>query len=232
MTNGTKKQTAKQLVADHLEQLRTLDCAGLTAFGKEHGYDSRAGFASYKKALLAAGIDYDAIRETHREEQREQRLSACTHQIILFSDAKSRTERFGIADAAGNPVWFGRFFDDDRDFNGEQSSGEMAAAKKAVWLASQVAKAIGARTIRLRLKVDAEWLTWANATDEKVGGKARALRQAAERLNVVLEVEHVAGATNPADKLTVCSGFKKWQDNDLRALAEPIAASESEAGDA
>ena len=219
----TAKQTKKQLVAENAEALKAMSVAELTQFGRDHGCDSRAGFAAYKKALAEIGIDFDALRDQRREEKAEARQAACTHEVTLISDAKARTQRFGITDAAGNPVWFGRFFDDDRDFNGEQSSGEMAAAKKAVWLARQIGNAVGAQAVKLTLKVDAEWLTWANGTDAKVGGKARALREQAERCNICLEVVHIAGASNPADALTVCSGYKKWQDNDLAALASKLS---------
>ena len=41
----------------------------------------------------------------------------------------------------------------------------------------------------------------------------------AQRLNVVLTVEHIPGVDNPADAYTICHGFKRWQDNDLAALA-------------
>jgi hypothetical protein len=217
-----KKKTAKQVVAENLASLQSMSCAELTAFGKSAGFDSASGFGSFKRALAAAGVDYDALRLAAREAKAEAREAACSHEVTLYSDAKARTGRFAIFDSAGEPVWFGRFFDDDSDFSGEQSTGEMSAAKKAVWLARQVANAIGCQAIRLRLLVDAEWLTWANGTDPDRGGKAKALRVAAERANVVLRIEHVAGTANPADKYTVAGGYKRWQDNDLAALAQPI----------
>src|SRR5690606_10267266 len=158
--------------------------------------------AAWKKALADAGIDYNSMRDARREEKQSQREAAVTHTLTLYTDAKARTDRFAVCDAGGEPVWYGKFFDGDRDYNGEQSSGEMAAAKKAVWLASKVAEAVGG-VVKLTLKVDAEWLTWANCSDPKRGGKAKDLRHAAERLGVVLEVEHISGTSNPADKWTV-----------------------------
>lgn len=136
--------------------------------------------------------------------------------ITLYSDAKASRDRFAICDAGGRPLWYGKFFDSDRDYNGEQSSGEMAAAKKAVWLASNIPHGEGTE-IHLTLKVDAEWLTWANnvAAGEKGGGKARALGLYAQKLGVVLDVVHIPGATNPADKYTVCPGFKKYDVSEI-----------------
>lgn len=147
------------------------------------------------------------------------------NKLMLFVDAKAKHDRFAICDCNGEPIWFGKFFETDCDYNGEQSTGEMAAAKKAVWLASKVAESLGEKAIKLTLMVDAQWLTWANAaknfpTDRKTGGKARVLMYAARRLGVDLTVEHVAGKDNPADKYTICAGYKKWSDNNLAALID------------
>lgn len=214
------KITTKALVQANLEALRGMAHGELFAWSRTNGLDSRAGFSTFKKALLAEGIDYDALRaEKHAARAAETEVKA-TASLILFADAKARTSRFAICNAKGEPVWYGRFFGDDRDFNGEQSSGEMAAAKKAVWFASKIKDTIGAEAIRLTLKIDAEWLTWANEVRSggTSGGKARPLGEMAQRLGVVLTVEHIAGVSNPADQYTVASGFKKWQDNDLTAL--------------
>jgi hypothetical protein len=218
-----KKMTAAQFVSSHIEKLKTATVGELTAIGKSSGFDSRAGFSSYKRALAAAGIDYDTMLADRRQEKIDAAEDSVTHEVELFTDAKASAQRFGIADSAGEPLWYGRFFDDDRDFNGEQSSGELAAAKKAVWLASKVAAAVSGK-VRLLLNVDADWLTWANSDNPKVGGKAQELRRAADRLGVVLSVRHVAGTSNPADVLTTRSGYQKYQDYrpGLTALATPI----------
>lgn len=212
--------TIGQKVNEAIDHLRTLDQPGLTAWAKSNSMDSRAGFSQFKKALLANGINYDALRSARLQEKREAIRAAVTHEVTLFSDAKASLSRFAIVSENREPVWFGRFFDDDRDFNGEQSSGEMAAAKKAVWLASKIAQTVGG-VVKLHLKVDAEWLVWANATDGS-GGKAVALRAHAEKLGVALFVEHIPGTDNPADQYTVCDGYKKWQDTDLSALARAV----------
>lgn len=144
--------------------------------------------------------------------------------LVLFSDAKASKQRFGICDKNGNPVWHGRFFENERDFNGEQSSGELAAAKKAVWLASKVKEAIGEDDLFLELRVDAEWLTWANEVghkdDQGQGGKARVLGSQAKKFGIKLEVVHISGKENPADEFTTCTGYKKWSDNNLVDLVD------------
>lgn len=224
-TPKRKKSPIREIVAENIDELRAMSThKQLFDWARAHGIDSAAGFASFKKTLLVGGIDYEAMRASVNKESAAERESAATHVVTLYSDAKAKYDRFGITSANGNPVWFGRFFSDDREYNGEQSSGELAAAKKAVWLASKVKETIGATAIRLELHVDAEWLCYANGVEagEKSGGKARTLAYAAQRLGVVLNVVWVKGTENPADKFTTCAGFKKWQDNDLAALAKPI----------
>jgi len=190
--------------------------------------------AAQRRATLAAatcqvcGVALEPRRLTARfcsgrcrQKHYRQIVQRCrAPELTMFSDAKARTDRFAICDAAGAPLWFGKFFDRDKDYAGEQSSGELAAATKAVWLASKIKEHVGADTIGLTLKVDAEWLTYANgvALGEESEGKARALGAAARRLGVLLTVEWVSGSKNPADKYTISRGFKSWKDNDLKAL--------------
>jgi hypothetical protein len=126
------------------------------------------------------------------------RLEAnATASLTLYCDAKANNDRFAICDKRGNPVWHGRFFFAiDHDYNGEQSAGEIAAAKKAVWLAAKVKETLGLSAIKLALKVDAEWLCYANTVRQgkEGGGRARALGDLAIRSGVVLTVEHIAAA--------------------------------------
>lgn len=216
-----KKLTAKQNVELNKDLLLTLSQKELTFWGRDNGYDSRAGFSSFKKALLTIGVDYDALKQQGSQAKREELLSKVTHELVLFSDAKAKNDRFGITDQYGDAVWFGKFFESDTDYSGEQSSGELSAAKKAVWFASKVAEAVNG-VVKLTLYVDAEWLCWANEIDGR-GGKAKQLSFQAQKLGVVLDVQHVSGKENPADYFTTCSGFKKWSDNNLLNLAKKVA---------
>jgi hypothetical protein len=197
--------TVAQIVATHIDQLRVLTShRELAAWAEEHDLMTQARFPRFKKALAENGIDYEAIRTGVRSAEK----AAATHQITLYSDAKARTLRYGICDQDGAPVWHGRDFDEIT----EQSAAEMAAAKKAVWLAGKVreTRGLAAGMLRLILIVDAQWLCYANG--DSGGGKAAALRSAAAKAGVVLEVRWISGKSNPADEYTVCTGFLKWQD--------------------
>lgn len=120
--------------------------------------------------------------------------------LTLYSDAKASADRYAICDKDGHPAWWGRFFEDDYYYRDEQSSGELSAACKAVWLAGKVGEYLGEK-IKLILCVDAEWLCHANRTDGK-GGKARRLSSVAKNAGIDLEVRHIPGKNNPADKWT------------------------------
>jgi hypothetical protein len=216
----TRATIAARVAAD-AETLRNAPYTTLLDWATEHGIDNRSAWGRYKRALSDIGVNFDRMRDEHRAAARNELVQRATRTLILYCDARASTERFAICDENGEPVWYGRFFDMDRDFNGEQSSGELAAAKKAVWLAAQVAERTG-ESVALTLRVDAEWLTWANATDGS-GGKAKALAAAAQRLGVALHVEHIPGTSNPADAPTVGRGYMRWQDGIERLLEGTLA---------
>ncbi|MHB1762656.1 MAG: hypothetical protein ACYCS4_07955 [Acidimicrobiales bacterium] len=224
--------TIKDYVEADKESLANASRAELVAWANTHGIDNRSAWGRYKVALReVVGVDFDALRNAERGARATALAGSATHRLVLFTDAKASKSRFAVCGPDREVVWYGRFFDDDPDFNGEQSSGEMAVAKKAIWLASKVAERLGA-VVALELRVDAEWLTWANATDGR-GGKARALANTAERLGVALCVTHIPGTENPADKWTVADGYQRWQDafEHLCEQVEPNSGQEAQQND-
>lgn len=212
--------TIKDRVETDKEALAGADRPALVAWAEQHGVTNRSAWGRYKQALREVlDVDFDALRRADKEAKRLATAAAATRRLTLYSDAKASAGRYGVCGPDGEPVWHGRFFDNDRDFDGEQSSGEMAAAKKAVWLASKVSERLG-EPIALELRVDAEWLCWATSTDGR-GGKALELGWAADRLGVALDVVHIPGTENPADRYTVTKGYLRWQDT-IDALIEHV----------
>ena len=209
----SNKITIKQNVINnknHLLELAKQEkaCYKLTQWAEEQGYDNRMAFSNFKRALKEIDIDYSNIRNQNAADKLEQLKGE--HTITLFSDAKAKNNRFGITDEDGDPLWYGQFY----HVMDEQSAGEMEAAKKAVWLARKIADENTIDKINLILKVDAQWLRYANkwASDTKTGGKARQLMESAIKNRVYLKVEHVPGIDNPADEYTTCSGYLNWHD--------------------
>lgn len=208
----SKKLTIAQTVTANSAILTGMNHGQLFQWSRENGLDSRAGFSGFKKALLAIGIDYDAMRDAHREAKAEALTSACAHEVTLYSDAKARCERFAICDRNGEVVWYGRFFDGE---GSEQSAAELESAKKAIWLASKVRESLGHQAVKLTLIVDAQWLC-------SLSGKAAVLAENARKMSIDLNMEWSAGTSNPADKWTVANGYRKWSESPLSDLAKPI----------
>jgi hypothetical protein len=202
--------------ADELKAMKTH--TELRQWAISHGMDNRSAFPKFKDALHIIGMDYEAIRSGIRQAAEEELKSKVKYQVTLYVDAKASHDRFAITDEDGNVLWYGKFFDNDSDYNGEQSSGELAAAKKAVWLASKIKEATGSDAIKLNLYVDAQWLTY----QDHPGQKGFVLTQLARKYNIDLNIEWIPGANNPADSWTTRSGYKKWSDNNLRSLVKTL----------
>lgn len=211
------KKTIAAIVAENGETLKTFTThKQLREWAISKGFDNRSAFPKFKDGLQAIGIDYDVIKTGVHKESEDQVKASCTHMVTLYVDAKASHGRYGITDGNGNVVMHGRFFDNDDA--GEQSRAELCAADKAVWFASKVKEAIGAAAIALTLYVDAQWLTY----QQHGGQKGYRLTQTARRHNIIISVQWVPGKNNPADKWTVASGYKKWSENNLAAIAQPL----------
>lgn len=190
----------------------------LTKWAKENGMDNRSAFSRFKKALALIDIDYDALKQIASKDKIEKKTRVVGEKlkdgkkITLYSDAKASNDRYAICDQSGEVVWAGRFFQEHI----EQSACEMAAAKKAVWLAKKIREQNNLETIVLNLKVDAQWLTYAENVQygsTRHGGKALQLGHLAEKYNVVLKMNWIPGKENPADKFTVCKGFEHFSNH-------------------
>lgn len=138
--------------------------------------------------------------------------------LTLFSDGDPYSMHFSICSEHGVPVWSDCLRSDE--FNGYQPGADMAAAMKAVWLASKVRDAVEANEVRLTLKVDAEWLKYANEVFNGGGRgkKARDLGYYAQRLRVNLTVSHTKSADNAAHQHNIRREFKQWEDNEWANL--------------
>jgi len=210
-------KTIKDIVIENADALKAMTThTELREWAISQGFNNRSAFPKFKLALNEIGLDYDVIKTGIKKQKSEELKAKINYELTLYSDAKASAGRYGITDKDGNVVWYGRFFENDNA--SEQSSAELEAAKKAVWFASKVKEALNEPAIKLTLYVDAEWLTY----QDHSGQKGYALTTLASKYDIQLEVLWISGKKNPADKWTVASGFKKWQDNDLKSLADYI----------
>lgn len=206
------KKTIKDQVKEYAEELKSMSSTKeLRDWAISKGMDNRSAFPKFKDALLDIGIDYEQMRSDSNQNKADELESQISHEVTLFSDYKSSQNRFAITDQNGNVLWYGICF----DCSGEQSDGELDAAKKAVWLASKIKESLSLSAIQLNLYVDAQWLTY----QTHPGQKGYALTILSKKYNVKFNIEWIPGSNNPADRWTVSSGFKKWSDNNLPSLA-------------
>lgn len=213
-------KTIEENVINNIKILKEMNIKELNLWGKEQGYNTAQSFGRFKKMLEKNNIPYLKLRYEYNEKKYDELKNKVKYEVTLITDGSAKHNKFAITNKNGEPLWFGKFFSSDLDYNGEQSTSEMAAAKKGVWLAHKVAKAIGEDIIELNLKTDAQWLCWATDFRHNKGGKAKNLKRLADKYNVILNVEHIEGSANPADKYSRNIGFKKWSDNNLAELAE------------
>lgn len=212
--NYAKGGTIKDKVIANSDLLKNMKThTELRKWAIENEMDNRSAFPKFKTALNEIGVDYDEIKTGINTQQKNELLNKIEYTTTLYVDAKASAGKFGITDENGEILWYGRFFDDDNA--GEQSRAELAAAKKAVWLASKIKESVGANSIELILYVDAQWLTY----QDHSGQKGYALTQLAKKYDIDLHVQWISGKDNPADEWTTASGYKKWSDNDLSLLA-------------
>lgn len=140
--------------------------------------------------------------------------------LSLYCDGNHWNNEFSICDRKGRLIWADRFPVNERNSGKNTFSAELAAAMCAVILADRVRQAKGASRIAATVMSDAQWLVWANtvASGDKRGGKARKLGVLAQKLNVLLNVEYVPEAQNPAASYARAGVIRKWKEIDLRSL--------------
>jgi len=76
------------------------------------------------KSCRCGAINYDRLIAVASADKTARLEANATASLTLYCDAKANNDRFAICDKCGNPIWHGRFFATDHDYNGEQSAGE------------------------------------------------------------------------------------------------------------
>lgn len=217
-TQQEQWQEVKDIVAEHLSDLKDMDHTKIKDFATEHGLMTKSSFPKLKTVLKTKGINYEALRE-EASQQREQELeeraetladdAAQGPEMSLASAAVEHEGQasFAVVDDEKQAVWYGRLFDDDRIWTaGDPASAEQSAADKAVWIAGKALKQHGTEAGRLVLSVTHPDLD----TD--------ALVKAGVRHNVDVTVRFEDD--NAAVDMAQTPGYQKWQEYDLSQLIE------------
>ncbi|AGG68094.1 hypothetical protein [Corynebacterium callunae] len=211
-------QEVKDLVNDHIDELKTMSHTDIKEFAKEHKLMTKSGFPKLKTVLKTKGIDYEALRD-EASQQRAEDLEARAEtiadeakngpEIRLHSAAIDRDGQgsFAIVDSSSQAVWYGKFFDDDRIWTkGDPVSAEQSAADKAVWIAGKAVALSGASAGSLILGVTHPDLD----VDELVRAGVR------NNVAVTIVFEEDSFAVSMAET----PGFMKWQEYDLQQLLD------------
>lgn len=193
------KKTIVEIVAENKD--RVLACGSpkdLYLLAVELGFNNRSAFPRYKAAILkVCGIDYDAVKAARIESVEAAIATAVTHEITIYTDFKMKTDKFAILDGRKNVIGFGKTFEEL-----EQSQGELWTALKALDIAASAKRNAKLAAVRLNLFVDAQWLT-------SLSGKAEILATTARKFGIELNIQWIAGTTNPADEWTTAGGYQK-----------------------
>lgn len=217
--DNSKWAEIDSLIAEHKAELKAMEShKELNAFAETHSLMTKQDFPKFKHCLLKIGVRYDQLRQAYREsyeaslEEKAAELAESTDvaTVCLWSAASEGDDgsgAFAVVDFDDIPVWYGRFFDNDRiRVAGDLISAEQSAADKAVWIAHKALEAAGHDTGRAIITTTCPDLD------------VPALRISGARLNIGVDV--MVDDDQRAVEMSEAPGYKKWQDNDLAALVE------------
>lgn len=215
-TQQEQWQQVKDLVAEHVGDLKKMDHTGIKDFATKHNLMTKSYFPKLKTILKTKGINYETLRE-QTFEQREQELAeraetlteraADGPEVFLASAAVEHDGQasFAVVDAEKQAVWYGNLFPGDHDWiPGDPIAAEQSAAAKAVWIAGKALAHHGADAGRLVLSVTHPELD------------IDSLVKAGVRHNVTVTV--CFAEDNAAVDMAQTPGYQKWQEYDLAQL--------------
>lgn len=211
-TESIKKgwETVEEVVTTNLDEIQAAPShRELYALAKEHKLDTKSLFPKYKTILKKHGVDYAKLRSASRvaDAQAVATAAESAPELALFAAGFDAGDQgsYAVCDQAGQPLWFGAFFDSDSDFTaGDAESADFAAAKKAIWLAGRAREDSGEAALNLTLTVSRPDM------DDDV------LTAAATRAKVALSLE--IADDNPAIDQCQEPGFKTWREVNLADL--------------
>lgn len=196
--------TARTAVRDNATALREMTShADLFRWAKEHGIDTGSLFRKFKTELRKQlHIDYDALRQRAVDARLAEMAAAAPSapQVRRFTAGDIEVEAFAVCAEDGEDPWYGDFHDNDSVT--DQTSADVAAARKAIYLAGKAREQEDLDLIALRLVVSNHHVT------------TEALQRDMLRHHVHVTLEVVDGG-NPA--LDVCRqpGFRGWREVSL-----------------
>jgi len=202
----------EKVVAEHLDELEAAPThRELYAFAVSHELNTKSLFPKFKTVLKKHGVSYTELRSATRAADAQALAAAAESapELALFAAGYDAGEEgsYAVCDSSGQPVWFGAFHASDSDFTpGDEESADVAAAKKAIWLAGKAREEVDGQALNLVLTVS------------RPGMDNDVLTAAATRAKLALTLE--ISDDNPAVDQCQEPGFKTWREVNLAHLVE------------
>ncbi|MCG7635300.1 hypothetical protein MHN80_23585 [Gordonia McavH-238-E] len=212
--------TARDSVRDNADTLKAMTThSELFTWAQDHGIDTGSLFRKWKTELRKQlHVDYDDLRQKAFDTRLAEMDAAAdtAPQVTLYAAGDSEVNSFAVCSEHGEDPWYGEFHDNDRV--DDQDSADLAAARKAIYLAGRAREDKKLDLIGLRLVVSNHRIT------------SRALQRDILRHSVFVTVEVIDnGEDNPALEVCRMPGFRTWREvslTDLLDAAEPTATAD------
>lgn len=198
---------ARLTVRDNATELRAMTShAEIFRWADDHGIDSGSLFRKFKTELRKQlHIDYDQLRaDAIAARLSAMAEAAATAPVIRrYVAGDSEVNAFAVCAADGEDPWYGDFHDKD-DVDDDQDTADLAAARKAVYLAGQAREHHELDLVVLELVTCNHHVT------------ADALARDLVRHKVHAHIEVVDNAEdNPALEVCRMPGFRGWREVSL-----------------
>ena len=203
------------IVAENAEDLKELTSHGdLFRWAKDNDLATKTKFPKFKSELRKQiGHDYDELRAIAKEsyeqdiQQKAQELNEKAEQgprLVLNTAGDAEVGTYAVC-AGESVLWYGDFFEDDKDYEeGDQTSADVSAMKKAVWLATKIKEAAEAETLMLELHV--------------VNHEVPVPTSACVKAGLGLDFQIIDGV--PANEWCRENGYKSWRQVSLPELVQ------------
>ncbi len=216
LATGGAKPTPDDVITARERELTAATTHGqVFRIAAEHGLNNHESFPLFKRALKdRLGIDYDQLRSSteaarHAAATELAEAASSGPHITLAVAADAAAGQFAVCGAAGQPVWYGRFRDDEQ-FD-HQSHAEHAAARKAIWLAGQARMDSERPAATLHLTM--------SRPDVNPGD----LESAAASARLLLDVR-IADLDNPASEWCAADGWLHYRSTPMASLLDTAQA--------
>lgn len=207
-------EKARHAVAANADTIAAMTThADIYRWAKSEHLDTRQLWPKVKAELRKQlGLDYDELRRSTRRTMADELAAAASNArtIHLCCAGDEEVGTFAVTDHAGDDAWYGDFF--DRDGVADQTSADIAAANKAIYLAGKAREYAGLDVVGLRLTLSNHHVD----LDALLGSAIK------HRVHVVIDL---TDGHNPALDQCREPGYRSWQEI---ALSDLFSANEQE----